>query len=389
MKLAIVVSHPIQHFCPQYASFAKIEGIVLRVFFGSALGYKKYYDPNFKKEVVWGNLYLDQFDHVFLNGDQVLASDRHLDSDQLESHLNQFQPDVLITYGYIQKLQRRARRWAIKNTVKVAYISDSELRHRRNKIKEWLKYFFLRNYFSQIDYFLTVGDANEEYYRQYGVNTEKFIRMHFPIDVVNYERKFESRTISRKVVRERLNINEDCITLLVVGKLVTWKNQDHLIDALYALEKKDKSFVLLMAGSGEMMEAWMKKAKNLKKNKVHFLGFVPPEELPDYYAAADIYIHPASIEPHSIAISEAIYMGCPIIVSDRCGSYGVDDDVQETKNGFVFQFGNINDLTSKIFYLTDTSIRNGFGAVSHQLGQQYQSRSHSLSLKDLSLKLYE
>ena len=44
LKIAIVVSHPIQHFCPQYVSFAKNKDIELKVFFGSALGHKKYTD---------------------------------------------------------------------------------------------------------------------------------------------------------------------------------------------------------------------------------------------------------------------------------------------------------------------------------------------------------
>lgn len=32
IKIAIVVSHPIQHFCPQYASFAKDDEIELKLF---------------------------------------------------------------------------------------------------------------------------------------------------------------------------------------------------------------------------------------------------------------------------------------------------------------------------------------------------------------------
>ena len=65
-KIGIVVSHPIQHFCPQYVSFAENRNIHLKVFFGSALGHKKYTDKNFKQEIAWGNLHLDKFDHVFL-----------------------------------------------------------------------------------------------------------------------------------------------------------------------------------------------------------------------------------------------------------------------------------------------------------------------------------
>src|ERR1017187_5570812 len=85
-RIGIVVSHPIQHFCPQYVSFAENKNITLKVFFGSALGYRKYVDLNFKKEIAWGNLNLDKFDHVFLNGEEVIQADKNLDAKNLEKH---------------------------------------------------------------------------------------------------------------------------------------------------------------------------------------------------------------------------------------------------------------------------------------------------------------
>ena len=51
---------------------------------------------------------------------------------------------------------------------------------------------------------------------------------------------------------------------------------------------------------------------------------------------------------HSLSISEAIYMGCPVIISDKCGSYGETDDVQVNKNGFVFECENVVQLKSYI-----------------------------------------
>ena len=80
-KIAIVISHPVQHFCPMYASWAKLNGISLKVFFASNLGSAKYFDTNFKKEISWSNLYLDEFSHEFLNGDKTLQSTQELDAE--------------------------------------------------------------------------------------------------------------------------------------------------------------------------------------------------------------------------------------------------------------------------------------------------------------------
>ncbi len=388
VKIAIVVSHPIQHFCPQYVSFAENEYIQLKVFFGSALGHKKYVDVNFKEEISWSNLKLDKFDHVFLNGDEVLQADKNLDAITLEKELKLFNPNLLIGYGYFQKLQRRAKRWALKNSIPIAYISDAEGRQKRNPLTELVKSFMLRQYFIPLNYFLTVGDANEAYYLMYAVPDKKMLRMHFPIDIKQYSKSFEDKEILRNNIRAKYGIRQNEIVLCVVGKLSPWKNQDHIMEAMKILEQKNLVTHLFILGSGQQKEAWKKKAKELKQSKVYFPGFVSIEELPAYYAATDIYVHPASVEPHSIAISEAIYMGCPVILSDRCGSYGESDDVKDGANGIVFHFGDIAALAAAIEKLSkDAELRKSFSDCSHARAMIFQEMAHKMIIEKLLERL--
>jgi glycosyltransferase involved in cell wall biosynthesis len=314
----------------------------------------------------------------------VLQPDKDLDAPSLEIELEHFHPDLLFTYGYFQKLQRRAHRWAVKNKVSLAYISDSELRHHQSTVKKWLKSFFLRRYFAPVSYFLTMGDANEAYYEKYGVASEKLLRMHYPIDFEVYQKSFLQKDQMRNSIRAQYSIGEHEIVLSVVGKLVVWKNQDHIIEAIKILENEGIYVHLFLIGSGNLLAQWKQKAQDLKKSKVHFTGFIKAEELPAYYAATDIYVHSASLEPHSVAISEAVIMGCSVILSDRCGSYGATDDVQEGKNGFVYEFGNIERLAEKIKVLIKEEQRRiEFGNYSHESGQQFQKNSHFYMLENL------
>ena len=390
IKVALIVSHPVQHFCPQYVSFARHPEIKFKVFFASALGFKKYTDPNFKREISWGNLNLDKFDHCFLNGEVVLPSDASLDAPQLDDQLSVFNPDVVISYGYFQKLQRRAQSWAKRKKIPVAYISDSEMRQHRSLVKRWIKYPLIRKYFSNVTFFLSVGDANEIYYRYYGASQDSIIRMHFPIDIDCYRQAFEQKQALNKRIRDEYSIPENEMVLSVVGKLVPWKNQDHIIEALSLLEKEDIKIHLFILGSGDMLEAWQRKANVLTLSKVYFPGFVPIETLPSYYAATDIYVHPAAVEPHSIAVSEAIYMGCPVILSDRCGSYGENDDVSPSRNGLVYSFGDIAALARSIKALVeDKAARMSYATDSHARAIRFQERSHKLVIDDLISKLQQ
>jgi glycosyltransferase involved in cell wall biosynthesis len=378
VKIAIVVSHPIQHFCPMYASWAKNPNIRLKVFFASNLGATSYIDKDFGREIKWGNLYLDQFDHCFLNGNKTLGIDSKLDAPNIEEYLNNFAPQLLIHYGYIYPFTKRLRNWALKNKVKIGYISDSENRHKKHILKSIAKKIVLPNYFKKIDIFLSVGDANEAYYHSYGVPKSKILRMNFSIDINLYEHSYKTKLDLRLEFRKLLGIKEEDIVISVVGKLVEWKNQIDLVKLISLMEAQSyyPKFHLLLAGSGPTEEKIKLFSTKLKNNQVHFLGFVDPKELPKVYAASDLYIHPATYEPHSLAVSEAIYMGLPIIVTDTSGSYGTNDDVRIGENGFIYDLNDINDLKQKIQFLIDLKNRSIFAEKSKEIGLSAQKRAH-------------
>jgi len=378
-KIAIIISHPIQHFCPQYVSYAKSIEWNVKVFFASTLGLHAYTDKSFGQTIAWNNLDMDKFPHVFLNNNKNIPVNSKLDAPELEMELMNYNPDVVIVNGYFQKYQRRAYTWAKKHKKKIFYISDSENRHERNILLVVIKSFFLKNYFKHIDAFLTVGDANEEYYKYYGAYPAKLFRTCFPIDLNLYEQSFLNKEAISSSFRLKNNIPKDEIVCSVVGKLIKHKNQVQIIDAL---KKIDTPMTLLIIGSGPDFDFLKSKAEVIKNHRIIFPGFVNPIELPNYYAATDIYIHPALIEPHSLAISEAIYMGCPVIISNTCGSYGSTDDIQPGKNGFVYEWNNIDQLVNLMIKLaSDENLRKHFGEYSRNLALNLQANAHGKGLK--------
>lgn len=373
-----------------YASWAKAENVDLKVFFGSSLGASKYIDASFGKEIKWDNLYLEEFNHIFLNGDNPIIPTSNLDAPNLDNELSNFKPDVLVHYGYFHKIAKRAKAWAKKNSVAIAYISDSERRRNRPIWKEVLKYPLVYYHFRDINIFLSVGEANEEYYKFYGVPQKKIIRMMFSIDVRTFEEAYNQLLATRKEFRQLYHIKENEIVISTVGKLLEFKSQNHIIEVLKILEEKfaEKTFHLLIAGSGSEEEKWKQLASNsLKKNKAHFLGFVNPNQLPKIYAASDIYVHPSEYDAHSLSISEAIYMGCPIITTNKTGSWGKNDDVQFDYNGFVYEYGDLKGLAQFIINLTDNELRRKFSSNSRKIGLDFQELSHKQILEKIKLHL--
>ncbi len=324
---------------------------------------------------------LDAFPHTFLS-DVPLSSDRSLDDPKIIDELEKFQPDVVIGYGYVQKMQQRVKKWAKQHKsvhgrkILYYYISDSEMHHHESWLKRSLKSLYLPRYFSGIDRFLSVGNSNEFYYKKHGANTDSITRMHFSIDLKQYSLAYQERVTLRANARRDLGLRDNDFTLLQVGKLVEWKRQRDAMDAVAKLPEFLNAR-LMLAGSGPDETALKARAAQHAAGKTHFLGFVSPTELPAYYAAADAYVHCSSHEPHSLAISEAIYMGLPVLVSHSCGSYGPYDDVRPGSNGFVFRTGDLADLCKKIERLAiDPDLCQRFSRSSHDYAVEAQRRAH-------------
>ena len=82
---------------------------------------------------------------------------------------------------------------------------------------------------AKIDRLLTVCDANEAYYRRYGVSDFRLVRSCLPIDIETYDRALAARSAARARVRREYGIPDTHPIVLMVGKLVPWKRQADLI----------------------------------------------------------------------------------------------------------------------------------------------------------------
>jgi glycosyltransferase involved in cell wall biosynthesis len=81
-------------------------------------------------------------------------------------------------------------------------------------------------------------------------------------------------------------------------------------------------------------------------------------------------------------------MGCPVVVSNRSGSYGPEDDVKEAENGRVFPFGDIQFLAAVLKNLiVDKEERSFFSYNSHQRAVSFQQTAHYGIMEKLRNKL--
>ena len=380
IRLAIVASHPIQHFCPQYLSWTRLDGVDLRVFFASRQGLDTYHDDDFARSVRWEGLPLD-FPHEFLPGAANRRVTATFDAPAVAERLAAFRPHVLCVYGYSRRLQRRAAAWGRRAGAAVLMVTDSELRSKRSWAKRMVKALVLPRLLASVDRFLTIGDANEAYLRRYGVADERFVRCPWPIDTASWDRALETRERAREAVRRRHGIPDNHHVVLMAGKLAPRKRQRDLVAFSNRVRGGRDDVTVVLAGSGAEERALRRLASTEGRGGVVFAGFVQPRTLADYYCAADAYVHCSESDPHPVAVSEAVYAGLPVVLSHRCGNHGPTDDVRPGLNGYVYPCGDVAALSSAFDRVFESpGRREAMARASLRIGRGNQRLAHGEAL---------
>ena len=131
--------------------------------------------------------------------------------------------------------------------------------------------------------------------------------------------------------------------LLTVSRLKRYKGHETVFRALASLDERiRRDFVYLIAGKGPDRKALDIAARQLGiADLVRWLGYVPDNDLPDLYRAADLFVlctredpEQQEVEGFGLAFLEAQACGTPV-VGTRTG--GIPDAVVEGEGGWLIR----------------------------------------------------
>ena len=109
------------------------------------------------------------------------------------------------------------------------------------------------------------------------------------------------------------------IRLLTVGRLTEQKALDLSVQALKLLKEDGIRARWYVLGEGEERGSLKRLIRKLGLEQDFILLGSTDNPYP-YFKQADIYVHASRHEGKSIAIQEAIYLGCPVVLSDCSGN---------------------------------------------------------------------
>ncbi|WP_410508128.1 glycosyltransferase family 1 protein [Methanosarcina hadiensis] len=184
----------------------------------------------------------------------------------------------------------------------------------------------------------------------FNVPDEKISVVHLGID--EKFRVLDVNTVDR--IREKYSLNYPFI--LYVGTLEPRKNIPTLIKAFCEIKNKNSIHKLVIAGK----KGW--KYKDIfnmidelhLRDEIIFTDYVPYEDLPGLYNAADLFVYPSLYEGFGFPPLEAMACGCPVITSNSSSLPEVVGDA-----GLMFDPYNYLELKLKICdILTNSHLRD-------------------------------
>jgi phosphatidylinositol alpha-1,6-mannosyltransferase len=152
--------------------------------------------------------------------------------------------------------------------------------------------------------------------------------------------------------------------LLCVSRLVPRKGQDVLIAAMPMIRRLAPEAALLLVGEGPYRVALEAAAATEPRGSVVFAGEVTAAELPAYYAACDVFLHPNRVdgtdfEGFGLVFLEAAAAGKPAIGGD---SGGVPEAVERDVTGLLVDGADVGQVAEAIRRLaTSPDLRQQMG----------------------------
>ena len=245
----------------------------------------------------------------------------------LLAKLWRFRPDVIFVTNATDLIQALIMK-RIRHCKVILFLEDTKLTFSRiGSLVRRLKVLILK----RADMYCASSSEARDLALNLGV---PFCKIRLTPWAVDNER-VASWAASTNVIEVRRKLHLDGLVFIAVSQLIPRKGLDHLLKSwsMVTPERRFKAS-LLIVGDGIERQRLEQLANDYGLTKVRFVGHIPPKEVAECFAAADVFVLPTLEDAWGFVVSEAMATGLPILCSTHAGS--AQDLVREGINGYVF-----------------------------------------------------
>lgn len=350
--LCYVVSHPIQYQAPLLKLIAQDASISLDVFFTEKFAAQGNYDPGFKQEVKWDTPLLEGYRHHFLGRKN---KGRLLWQILLKKY------NVVWLHGYSSPYYFLLILLANLSGVKVLVRGETcEKYKEEGLLKRCFRPFLFKLLSRMVDGFLAIGTLNKKFYLAQGIPEKKIFDAPYTVHNAYFQNKISQGDSKVFALRQQLQLEAGRDVILFASKFLPRKRAIDVLKAylnFIAARPESEHPYLVFVGDGQEREIVEKEAQQAKASRVIFLGFKNQAELPYFFRLCNVFVLPSFRENWGLIVNEVMNAARPVIVSSEVGC--VPDLVKHGVNGYVYQAGNVDELTQCLVNLVGNSALQG------------------------------
>lgn len=339
LKIGVVTAIPTPYRDPFWNAVAAQPETLLHV----------YYCAKTTADRPWNPTWELQYESEVLDGYNVMAA---LPSQgfsywnpQICARLQAGKHDALIVGGYNYPTMMVTIRFARRHRIPYFLMSESHLNEPKSAWRRVLKRPLVQWAVGGAAGCFPTGVWAREYLLHYGAKPDRMWFMPNVPDVASLDARAQELTPQRAELREKWQLGDGPIVLFL-GRLVAFKRVDLLIKA-FATASLPDSARLVIVGDGVERSSLEALAVGLGiSNKVSFVGFVDPSEVPCWFAVSDLFVLPSMGETWSVAVIEALASGVPVVTTDSVGA--APDAINDPAVGTIVRSGDACELAAAI-----------------------------------------
>lgn len=151
----------------------------------------------------------------------------------------------------------------------------------------------------------------------------------------------------------RLLATKDRRKILWVGRYLEWKHPQDALSVAAKLASEGVEFSMDFIGTGELEDELRARIVGYGlEDQVRLLGAMKPEDVRIHMEKAGIFLFTSNRrEGWGAVLNEAMNSGCAVVASRSIGS--VPYLLEENKNGFIYESGDMDELYAKVKHLLD------------------------------------
>lgn len=253
----------------------------------------------------------------------------------LSKTLNELKPDVIVSNLEYMPASWQAAKYSSKNNIPFIIQTETQRLPGYKLGRVFTKFILHNSYiFNKAKLVLPWTSDGVKFMKQ-NLEPRNTNKIHLLPPGINNELY---NTLGRKK-------NSNVFTILMIARMLPYKNHKDLILALSILKKKGYEFKAKFRGDG----SYKSEVEKLIKEHELIIEMLPPSpNMVNEYWKSDVLVLPSFNEAVGMVVPEAMACGMTTIVSDTVGAKTY---IKEEENGFIYRTGDYEELAEKLEYL--------------------------------------